>query len=64
MEIYELDDQKQKRRPVGDEFMDDVKRDVRAAAQALRENILIPKPAKKSCDNCDYCSLCSAAIRA
>ena len=44
--------------------MDDVKRDVRAAAQALRENNLIPQPAKKSCGNCDYCNLCSAAIRA
>jgi len=64
VEIYELDDQRQKRRPVGDEFIDDVKRDVRAAAQALRENKLIPKPTKKSCGNCDYCNLCSAAIRA
>ena len=64
VEIYELDDQRQKRRPVGNEFIDDVKRDVRAAAQALRENNLIPKPAKKSCGNCDYCNLCSAAIRA
>ena len=64
VEIYELDDQRQKRRPVGDEFIDDVKRDVRAAAQALRENNLIPKPAKKSCGHCDYCNLCSAAIRA
>jgi DNA helicase-2/ATP-dependent DNA helicase PcrA len=64
VEIYELDEQKQKRRPVGDEFMDDVKRDVRAAAQALRENNLNPKPAKKSCNSCDYCNLCSAAIRA
>lgn len=64
VEIYQLDDQKQKRRPVGDEFMDDVKRDVRAAAQALRENNLVPAPAKKSCNECDYCNLCSAAIRA
>ena len=64
VEIYQLDDQKQKRRPVGDEFMDDVKRDVRAAAQALRENNLVPAPAKKSCNKCDYCNLCSAAIRA
>ncbi|HTX23014.1 MAG TPA: Dna2/Cas4 domain-containing protein [Steroidobacteraceae bacterium] len=64
VEIYELDDQRQKRRPVGDEFIDDVRRDVHAAAQALRENRLVPKPAKKSCCNCDYCNLCSAAIRA
>lgn len=44
--------------------MDDVKRDVRAAAQAVRENKLIPKPKKQSCDKCDYCNLCSAATRA
>lgn len=61
VEIYELDEQKQKRRSVDDEFIDDVKRDVRAAAAALRQNQLPPRPGKKTCGNCDYCSLCSAA---
>ena len=63
VEIYELDDQKQKRRSVDDDFIADVKRDVRAAAAALRSNNLPPKPHKKICDQCDYWNLCSAAIR-
>ncbi len=63
VEIYELDDQKQKRRSVDDDFIADVKRDVRSAAEALRGNDLPPKPQKKTCDQCDYSHLCSAAIR-
>jgi len=61
VEIYELDDQKQKTRSVDDDFIKDVKRDVQSAATALRENKLPPKPHKKTCGNCDYCNLCSAA---
>lgn len=61
VEIYELDDQKQKRRSVDDDFIDDVKRDVRQAAQALRDNRLPPKPSAKTCGQCDYCNLCSAS---
>jgi DNA helicase-2/ATP-dependent DNA helicase PcrA len=49
VEIYELDEQKQKRRSVDDEFIDDVKRDVRGAADALRKNKLVPRPSKKTC---------------
>jgi DNA helicase II / ATP-dependent DNA helicase PcrA len=64
VEIYELEDQKQKRRSVGDEHIEDVKRGVRRAAQALRENDLKPKATKKTCGNCDYCKLCSAAYQA
>lgn len=64
VEIYELEDQKQKRRSVGDEHIEDVKREVRRAAQALRENDLKPRAANKTCGNCDYSRLCSAAIRA
>lgn len=62
VEIYELDDQKRKRRSVDDDFIDDVKRDVRSAAEALRANLMPPKPCKKSCAACDYRRLCSAAI--
>ncbi len=62
VEIYELDEQKQKRRSVDDQFLDDVKRDVRGAAHALRENRLPPKPSAKTCGRCDYCNLCSAAV--
>jgi len=61
VEIYELDRQKQKRRSVDDDFIADVKRDVRAAAAALRNNDLPPKPDMKACGRCDYCNLCSAA---
>jgi DNA helicase-2/ATP-dependent DNA helicase PcrA len=62
VEIYELDDQKQKRRSVDDDFIDDVKRDVRGAALALRENRMPPKPSAKTCGQCDYCNLCSASV--
>jgi DNA helicase-2/ATP-dependent DNA helicase PcrA len=62
VEIYELDDQKQKRRSVDDDFIADVKRDVRAAAASLRGNDLPPKPHKQTCGQCDYCRLCSVAI--
>lgn len=62
VEIYELDEQKQKRRSVDDDFIADVKRDVRKAATALRQNQLPPQPNKKTCGRCDYCNLCSAAI--
>ena len=61
VEIYELDAQKQKRWSVDDEFMGDVKRNVRGAAEALRKNELVPKPSKKACGACDYCKLCSSA---
>ncbi|MHB8408819.1 MAG: ATP-dependent helicase [Acidiferrobacterales bacterium] len=62
VEIYELDEQKQKRRSVDDDFIEDVKRDVRAAAAALRQNVLPANPEKKTCGQCDYINLCSAAI--
>jgi DNA helicase-2/ATP-dependent DNA helicase PcrA len=61
VEIYELDQLKQKSRSVDDEFMADVKRDVVAAANALRHNHLPPKPSVKTCGTCDYCQLCSSA---
>ena len=62
VEIYELDEQKQKRRSVDDDFIADVKRDVRGAATSLRGNDLPPKPNRRTCDRCDYRHLCSAAI--
>jgi DNA helicase-2/ATP-dependent DNA helicase PcrA len=64
VEIYELDEQKQKRRSVDGEFIDDVKRDVRGAADALRKNALAARPRKKTCDVCDYRDLCSSATTA
>jgi DNA helicase-2/ATP-dependent DNA helicase PcrA len=62
VEIYELDDQKQKRRSVDNEFIADVQRNIKAAAQAMRSNKLPPRPHKKTCGQCDYCKLCSAAV--
>jgi DNA helicase-2/ATP-dependent DNA helicase PcrA len=47
---------------VDDEFMCEVKRDVKGAAEALRANSLLPKASKKTCGECDYCNLCSAAL--
>ena len=64
VEIYELDEQKQKRRSVDSEFIDDVKRDVRGAAYALRRNALMPRPSNKTCGTCDYRDLCSSAMTA
>jgi DNA helicase II / ATP-dependent DNA helicase PcrA len=64
VEIYELDEQKQKRRSVDEDFIDDVKRDVRGAAAALRTNKMPPKPNRKTCGQCDYCNLCSSAVAA
>ena len=61
VEIYELDKQKPKIRSVDEDFIEDVKRDVRGAAKALRENTLEPRPHRKSCGSCDYRRLCSSA---
>jgi len=62
VEIYELDELKQKRRSVDNEFIADVKRDVLTAATDLRGNQLSAKPAAAKCTKCDYCRLCSAAF--
>ncbi len=62
VEIYELDDQKQKVRSVDEDFLDDVKANVRGAADCLRTNTLEPKPHKKTCAICDYKRLCPEAI--
>lgn len=63
VEIYELDEQKQKRRSVDEEFIADVKRNVRGAAAALRQNQLPPNPNQNACGACDYRKLCSARHR-
>lgn len=60
VETYELDHQKQKTRSVDDEFIAEVAGKVKGAAEALRTNVLPPKPNVKTCTICDYCDLCSA----
>ena len=62
VEIYELDGQKAKTRSVDDEFIADVKRDVRGAADALRRNTLEPRPNRRSCSACDFRNLCTSAV--
>ena len=61
VEIYELDQQKQKKRSVDEDFISDVKKDVRSAARALRQNKMPTQPSKKTCSQCDFCRLCSDA---
>lgn len=62
VEIYELDERKRKPRSVDDDFISDVKRDVRDAAVALRSGTLNTKPSAKACGACDYRGMCSSAI--
>ncbi len=61
VEIYNLDEGKGKPRSVDDEFIDDVKKQVRGAAHALRTGNLPPTPAPKKCGACDYKRMCSSA---
>jgi DNA helicase-2/ATP-dependent DNA helicase PcrA len=61
VEIYELDEQRQKRRSVDADFIADVQRDVRHAAKSLRGNHLPANPHARTCGACDYRRLCSAA---
>lgn len=64
VEIYELDEQKPKTRSVDVEFIEEVKRDVREAADALRKNALNARPHRKTCGACDYRRLCSSDMAA
>ena len=60
VEIYELDERKRKPRSVDDEFITDVKAQVRGAAEALRSSALPAAPEPKKCAACDYCGMCTA----
>jgi DNA helicase-2/ATP-dependent DNA helicase PcrA len=60
VEIYELDEGKRKPRAVDDDFLNDVKIDVRQAAEALRTSSLPVAPAIKKCAGCDYRGMCTA----
>jgi DNA helicase-2/ATP-dependent DNA helicase PcrA len=63
VEVYELDERKRKPRSVDDDFVDDVKRQVRSAAGALRQSTLPAQPAEKKCVACDYCGMCSGGAQ-
>jgi DNA helicase-2/ATP-dependent DNA helicase PcrA len=60
VEIYDLDGRKRKQRSVDDDFIEDVKKGVRGAADSLRKDALDKRPATKKCSGCDYRNLCSA----
>ena len=60
MEVYNLDERKRKPRSVDDDFLADVKTDVRAAAEALRQGAMPAQPAPKKCGTCDYRGMCTA----
>jgi DNA helicase II / ATP-dependent DNA helicase PcrA len=64
VEIYELDEGKRKPRSVDDDFLDDVKGDVRRAADALRSSDLPAAPTVRKCAGCDYRGMCTAGARA
>jgi DNA helicase-2/ATP-dependent DNA helicase PcrA len=64
VEIYELDAGNRKPRSVDDDFIADVKVQVRAAAEALRANQLAPQPTPKKCRTCDYRNMCTAGRQA
>jgi len=64
VEIYDLDGRRRKPRSVDKDFIDDVKKDVRRAAKALRQGCLDKKPARKKCSICDYRMMCSAGAAA
>jgi DNA helicase-2/ATP-dependent DNA helicase PcrA len=64
VEIYELDDRKRKPRSVDDDFIADVKKNVRGAAEALRQGNLSALPEATKCAKCDYCGMCSPGAQA
>lgn len=60
VEIYDLDLGKRKPRPVDDDFIADVKANVKAAALALRTGALVAAPVPKKCVDCDFHRMCTA----
>jgi DNA helicase II / ATP-dependent DNA helicase PcrA len=64
VEVYELDERKRKPRSVDDDFITDVKQQVRGAAGALRKSALAASPSAKKCTACDYLGMCSAGRNA
>jgi hypothetical protein len=49
--------------PVNDRFMNDIRKKVGKAAQALRENRMLAAPSKEKCAACDYHGLCTAGSK-
>ena len=61
VEIYELDAGRSKQRSVDQDFINDVQKDVREAAEALRIGELKPAPAVNKCRACDFSGICHSA---
>ena len=64
VEIYELEGRKRKPRAVDDDFIDDVRVNTQAAAQALRVSDLPARPSPAKCKGCDYRGMCTAGRNA
>ena len=61
VETYLLEERQAWPRSVDDDFLDDVKTQVRHAAKSLRESHLPAQPSPKTCGQCDYQRLCGSA---
>jgi DNA helicase-2/ATP-dependent DNA helicase PcrA len=61
VEIYELDTQNRKPRAVDDDFINQVRTDIKGAARSLQLGQLPPKPTAVKCGGCDYRRICSHA---
>ena len=64
VEIYELEGRKRKPRSVDEDFMQDVRDDTLAAANALRGGGFPARPSIRKCSKCDYLRMCSAGLTA
>lgn len=64
VEIYELEGQKRKPRRVDDDFIADVKKNVKRAADSLRQGALQPKARREACQHCDHHGLCATGASA
>lgn len=60
VEIYNLEERQKKPRSVDADFIDDVRTDVRDAANSLRQNDFPTKTSHRSCPTCDYLGMCRA----
>lgn len=61
VEIYELDTQSRKQRAVDEEFINQVRADIKSAARSLQLGQLPPNPTVAKCGGCDYRRICSHA---
>lgn len=60
VEVYNLDEREKKPRSVDEAFIDDVKKEVRRSANALRTNDMPATPSARACPSCDYVQMCSS----